>query len=342
MWGGFEDGLVPAGAEAIAAIDEVIAATGAQLVYTHAPDDTHQDHRSTSIASLAAARRVSTVLYYETPSTQHFQPTLFVDVDNTLDVKMQLLRAHRSQVLRDGPVNLDAIVAQARFRGSQSRVLHAEAFETARFVWDLVPAATGDATLNRLAEEPRAVVARGRGHRPGDPGAGRVSAGRHSGPTGAPWTLLGLLGIALLFVAAFGVKDTSAIVVVCARGVVPGLPPAPPRVRRRRRSRRHASTCAAPGASTTGTARVSRVMVPCRNEELVVEGMVTCLLALDYPRDLLELLVIDDGSDDATGADPRRARPPRPAPARASTARRTPAAASRARSTLRWSMRRAT
>ncbi len=158
MWGGFEDGLVPAGAEAIAAIDEVIAATGAQLVYTHAPDDTHQDHRSTSIASLAAARRVSTVLYYETPSTQHFQPTLFVDVDNTLDVKMQLLRAHRSQVLRDGPVNLDAIVAQARFRGSQSRVLHAEAFETARFVWDLVPAATGDATLNRLAEEPRAVV----------------------------------------------------------------------------------------------------------------------------------------------------------------------------------------
>jgi cellulose synthase/poly-beta-1,6-N-acetylglucosamine synthase-like glycosyltransferase len=47
--------------------------------------------------------------------------------------------------------------------------------------------------------------------------------------------------------------------------------------------------------------RVS-VLVPCRNEELVVEGLVQCLLALDYPHELLELIVIDDGSDDATGA----------------------------------------
>jgi cellulose synthase/poly-beta-1,6-N-acetylglucosamine synthase-like glycosyltransferase len=43
------------------------------------------------------------------------------------------------------------------------------------------------------------------------------------------------------------------------------------------------------------------VLVPCRNEELVVEGLVSCLLALDYPHDLLELVVIDDGSDDRTG-----------------------------------------
>jgi cellulose synthase/poly-beta-1,6-N-acetylglucosamine synthase-like glycosyltransferase len=43
------------------------------------------------------------------------------------------------------------------------------------------------------------------------------------------------------------------------------------------------------------------VLVPCRNEELVVEGLVACLLALDYPHDLIELVVIDDGSDDRTG-----------------------------------------
>jgi 1,2-diacylglycerol 3-beta-glucosyltransferase len=44
------------------------------------------------------------------------------------------------------------------------------------------------------------------------------------------------------------------------------------------------------------------VLVPCRNEELVIDGVVACLLALDYPHDLLELIVIDDGSDDRTGA----------------------------------------
>jgi 1,2-diacylglycerol 3-beta-glucosyltransferase len=38
------------------------------------------------------------------------------------------------------------------------------------------------------------------------------------------------------------------------------------------------------------------VMVPCHDEELVVEGMTQCLLAFDYPEDALELIVIDDGS----------------------------------------------
>ena len=51
LWGGFRDGAVPSGAEAITVIDEAILRTEASLVYTHAPDDTHQDHRSTSIAS---------------------------------------------------------------------------------------------------------------------------------------------------------------------------------------------------------------------------------------------------------------------------------------------------
>jgi cellulose synthase/poly-beta-1,6-N-acetylglucosamine synthase-like glycosyltransferase len=43
------------------------------------------------------------------------------------------------------------------------------------------------------------------------------------------------------------------------------------------------------------------VMVPCRNEELVIEGLIDCLLALEYPHDSLELIIINDGSDDSTG-----------------------------------------
>jgi cellulose synthase/poly-beta-1,6-N-acetylglucosamine synthase-like glycosyltransferase len=43
------------------------------------------------------------------------------------------------------------------------------------------------------------------------------------------------------------------------------------------------------------------VFVGCKNEELVVDGMVTALLALDYPADRLTLVVVDDGSDDTTG-----------------------------------------
>ncbi|MGR6966270.1 glycosyltransferase [Geodermatophilus sp. URMC 61] len=55
------------------------------------------------------------------------------------------------------------------------------------------------------------------------------------------------------------------------------------------------------------------VFVGCKNEELVVDGMVTALLALDYPADRLTLVVVDDGSDDSTGArlDAWAAREPR-------------------------------
>ncbi|HYO35683.1 MAG TPA: glycosyltransferase family 2 protein [Geodermatophilus sp.] len=55
------------------------------------------------------------------------------------------------------------------------------------------------------------------------------------------------------------------------------------------------------------------VLVGCKDEELVVDGMVTALLALDYPADRLTLVVVDDGSADATGAklDAWSARDPR-------------------------------
>jgi LmbE family N-acetylglucosaminyl deacetylase len=136
-WGGYEDGAVSDGAGAITVIDEAIAASGAEVLYTHSADDTHQDHRATAAASIAAGRRLSTILQYETPSTRRFDPTVYVDVDPTIDDKLAVLRAHLSQVLRGGPVDLEALEAQARFRGYQGRMRFAEAFEPVRVAWDL-------------------------------------------------------------------------------------------------------------------------------------------------------------------------------------------------------------
>jgi len=141
-WGGFTDGSIPDGPETITVIDEVVAATGAQILYTHATHDTHQDHRATATASVAAGRRLPTVLQFETPSSQHFEPTIYVDVAGTIEDKLAALRSHLSQVLRQGPVDLEAIEAQARFRGFQGRLRYAEAFEAARLSWDLASPAS--------------------------------------------------------------------------------------------------------------------------------------------------------------------------------------------------------
>jgi 1,2-diacylglycerol 3-beta-glucosyltransferase len=55
------------------------------------------------------------------------------------------------------------------------------------------------------------------------------------------------------------------------------------------------------------------VLVSCKNERFVVAGLVSALLALDYPADRLQLVVVDDGSDDGTGEilDARAAAEPR-------------------------------
>jgi len=42
------------------------------------------------------------------------------------------------------------------------------------------------------------------------------------------------------------------------------------------------------------------MIVPCFNEEKTLEGTVDSLLAMDYPKDKLEILIVDDGSSDTT------------------------------------------
>jgi len=137
VWGGFEDGRVPPDGPAVQVIEDTIVRTGAEVIYTHAAGDSHQDHRAVASATAAAARRTQRLLCYESPTSLGFSPTHFVNVDGLVEAKLGLIRAHLSQVMKNGLVDLEAVEAQARFRGFQARVRHAEAFEATRFVWDI-------------------------------------------------------------------------------------------------------------------------------------------------------------------------------------------------------------
>ncbi len=137
MWGPFDDGMIPVGREIVTVLDEAVAVTGAEIIYTHAPHDTHQDHVATSQAALAAARRMSRVLFYQSPSTTSFDPTVFVNVERTLGAKLDALRAHWSQVMQCAMVDLEAVEVGARFWGTRAKVSYAEAFVSPRFVWEI-------------------------------------------------------------------------------------------------------------------------------------------------------------------------------------------------------------
>jgi len=48
------------------------------------------------------------------------------------------------------------------------------------------------------------------------------------------------------------------------------------------------------------------ILIPCRNEERVIENTLRAMVALAYPPEKLEILIVNDGSTDATGAIARR------------------------------------
>jgi LmbE family N-acetylglucosaminyl deacetylase len=138
-WGGLRDCAVVSDTVTIGIVESVVADTQADLVYVHAPEDSHQDHRATAAATLSAARRLSRVLHYQSPSTLAFAPTVFVDVTAYLSGKLAALGAHGSQVEYSAMVEPDAVQASARHWGAQARIGYAEAFAPTRMVLDLAP-----------------------------------------------------------------------------------------------------------------------------------------------------------------------------------------------------------
>jgi LmbE family N-acetylglucosaminyl deacetylase len=137
LWADFADCEIPSGPDVVGLIEDVVRSVRADVLYTHAPHDTHQDHVVTATASLAAARRLPRVLCYQGPTTTTFEPTMYVDIDDTISTKLAALGAHASQVQNCELVDLDAVEAGGRFWGHRARMRYAEPFETPRFAWDL-------------------------------------------------------------------------------------------------------------------------------------------------------------------------------------------------------------
>jgi LmbE family N-acetylglucosaminyl deacetylase len=151
-WGGLRDCTLTPDAGTVRLLEDAIDQTGADQVYVHAPDDSHQDHRAAAAATLAAARRLSRVLHYQSPSTLSFTPSVFIDVTAHLTGKLAALAAHASQVELSAMVEPDAVLASARHWGAQARIGYAEAFAPTRIVLDLAPARPRPAPRSAVEE----------------------------------------------------------------------------------------------------------------------------------------------------------------------------------------------
>jgi LmbE family N-acetylglucosaminyl deacetylase len=84
---------------------------------------------------MSATRYVRNVLFFEVPTTQNFNPQVYVDIADTLERKFKVLEAHASQVMKTNIENMSIVElarANATFRGIQGRVKFAEAFAPLR------------------------------------------------------------------------------------------------------------------------------------------------------------------------------------------------------------------
>ena len=140
FWGGYRDTEVPYNRELIVRLEAVIRDVRPSMIFVNYPDDTHQDHRNLAQAAVSATRYVPNFLLFEVPSTQHFTPNCYTNIEKVLDRKLACLEAHRSQVAKTNIEDLTILelaVSCANFRGIQARVKYAEAFQSVRLLLDI-------------------------------------------------------------------------------------------------------------------------------------------------------------------------------------------------------------
>lgn len=139
-WAGYRDTELSCSRELINKLDAVIAEAKPDVVFLNFWADVHQDHRAAAQAAVSATRYIKEVMFYEVPSTQHFEPDIFVDIQDVLDKKLHLLNLHSSQVNRTRVENLSILESAqscATFRGFQGRVKFAEGFKSVRMLREI-------------------------------------------------------------------------------------------------------------------------------------------------------------------------------------------------------------
>lgn len=85
------------GRKTVEVLEQKLETHAPDLILTHAPTDSHADHRVLSDSLVSAARRSASVLFFEGPSTLQFQASLKIDIAASWELKVRSLLAHASQ-----------------------------------------------------------------------------------------------------------------------------------------------------------------------------------------------------------------------------------------------------
>jgi N-acetylglucosamine malate deacetylase 1 len=150
----------------IGVIDSVVRSLAPHSVFTHWVEDSHQDHVNVTRCVIAATRKNDFNVYmYEQTIPGGITPAAFraqylVNVSDVIHEKMESVRAHASQIERNGDWWIEGIRGRAMYRGYQIRAQYAEAFEIVKIkddtslfadAKDVAPSRTGEKRFELVA-----------------------------------------------------------------------------------------------------------------------------------------------------------------------------------------------
>jgi LmbE family N-acetylglucosaminyl deacetylase len=128
----FEDTNVRVGSRLVNHLEYFVAQADPDVIFTHASNDYHHDHRAVAECTLEAARNYQNVLAYEIPVTKDFTPQLYYDISDVIEDKVRLIELFWSQ---RGKIftKINAVRGMAEYRALQSRlnttITHVESFQ---------------------------------------------------------------------------------------------------------------------------------------------------------------------------------------------------------------------
>lgn len=130
---------IPTGGKIIGRVDKLVDKLQPDVFISHHPFDSHQDHKAAAEIMFAVSRqgRVKNVisgspLPYR-PNVFAFRPQFFVDITDTLEAKLNAIRAYKSQYEKFGGEELiERVKAMAKTYGWAVGCEYAECFEVIR------------------------------------------------------------------------------------------------------------------------------------------------------------------------------------------------------------------
>lgn len=123
--------------DVIYCIERVMEDFDPDAIFIHHSFDTHQAHVGVSKSIISAARRRNTIFFFEpiTPSGRSyvaFKPQMYVDIGQTMDLKIASLKMHTTEYKKFGEEWITGVTCRAGFRGYEMSKQYAEAFEVLR------------------------------------------------------------------------------------------------------------------------------------------------------------------------------------------------------------------